>query len=386
MTEPAPRAPGLGELFEQSLTAAFDPSVFRRAALRPPPSFGSVAGLALASGGAALAIGLAHAFVATPGFLRPFSPPVVAAVAVAGVGLYSSLLLLLAVALYGVGNGAGGKGEFERGLQAAAMISALAPLQMMCGWFPAAWPVPALLAAWVAAGSLEGLFNANRGPVRAVCALLAAGAIGLQFVGRTFVDRTRDAYSAAQAVQESAAANAELARSVSALAQQAGDASGAAVFPQGPVSAAPATSGLDLLRGGPAEGDEASSPQTSPLAAPATQAAPPPGIDAAARAMQTSAAGMLDALTPMINMLTTSKSLRPEQQADIKELQGLMRELKTDMASNKKMDNAVFQDKMRRYQSLLMRVMAYSSQAAPAAGGAAKAAPPHLQLPKEDAR
>lgn len=351
MSEPAalPAPPGLMELWEQSLIAVVDPSVLRRAAARPAPSFGSAAGVALLSGTAALAVALAHAFVSNPVFLQQLpSPAITTAVGMAGLGVYASLFLLLSVALYGAGNALGGKGEFERGLQAAAMISALAPLQMLCGWFPSAWIVPALIAGWVAAGALEGLFNANRGPARAVCAVLTAGALGLQFVGRTFVDRTRDAYAATQAMT-----SVETARVTGIAALQAAGA--AAQAGEGPASAGlppqPAASGLDLLRGGPSEDGEAAGPETSPAAATAA--------NTAAQAMQASAAGMLDALTPMLNMLTTSKNLRPEQKTDIKELQGLMQDLKTDMAARKKMDNAVFQAKMRRYQVLLMKVMSY---------------------------
>jgi hypothetical protein len=355
---PAPRAPGCAELFEQSLAAVVDPAVFRRAAARPAPSFGAAGGLAFGAGAAALAVNLAHAAVSSPDILQRFSPAIMAAVGVAALGLYASLLLLLAAALCGIGNVLGGKGEFERGFQAAAMISVMAPVQMLCGWFPAAWFVPALLAAWLAAGALEGLFNARSGPARAVCALLAAGAIGLQFEGRALADRARDAYAATQAA---AAANADLARSMTALAQQAQAMTAAAV----PPGAAPtATSGLDLLRG-PSEGDSAASPSfpTGASAAAPGLAAPAP---AAVQAMQGNAAGMLDALTPMIAMLAASKTLGAQQKADVKELQGLMQDLRTQMISGKRMDNAVFAEKMTRYQALLMRVMSYSAQSKPA--------------------
>jgi DNA anti-recombination protein RmuC len=94
---------------------------------------------------------------------------------------------------------------------------------------------------------------------------------------------------------------------------------------------------------------------------------------------------MLDALTPLLNTLTASRSLRPEQKADIKELQGLMQELKTQMISGKRLDNAVFAEKMSRYQALLLKVMAYSTQAAPAAPAAPPPAMPqvHLKLPQD---
>ena len=88
--------------------------------------------------------------------------------------------------------------------------------------------------------------------------------------------------------------------------------------------------------------------------------------------MQATTAGMLDALTPMLNMLTHLKTLKPGQRADVKELQGLMQDLKTQMASGKRMDNAAFAKKMSRYQSLLLKVMAYSAPAQSAASGASR--------------
>jgi hypothetical protein len=216
----SPRAPGFGELLEQSLLAVVDPSVFRRAAARPAPSFGVAGGLALAAGAATLAAGLAYAVISSPELLRRFTPPILAALGAAALGVYALLVLLFAAALYGIGKGFGGGGDFDRGLQAAAMISVLAPLQMLCNWFPFAWIAPALLAAWAAAGALEGLFDARPGPVRSLCVLLAAGGIGLQAAGRALTDRALGAYGAVQAAKETVAVNADLARSMSALAQR----------------------------------------------------------------------------------------------------------------------------------------------------------------------
>jgi hypothetical protein len=370
----------LAEVFEQSLAAIFDPSVFRRAAARPAPSAGAAAGLALAAGAAALAVDLAHAAISSPGLLQRFSPLVLGAVAVAALGLYGSLLLLFAVMLYGIGNGFGGKGDFERGLQAAAMISVLAPLQMLCNWFPAAWLVPALLAAWVAAGALENLFNARRVPARALCALLAAGAIGLQVGGRMLADRARAVYAATQALKETSEASADLARSMSAFTQQAQALSATA----SPASAPPAASGLDLLRVGPSPGDAAPAPGEQASAAPPPRplgGAPQGTLPPAVQAMQTNTAGMLDALTPMLDTLARAKEMGPVQKADIGELQGLMQDLKTQMISGKRMDNAVFAQRMARYQTLMMKVMSYSAQPQPSAPAAPTAAPdPNVRL------
>lgn len=388
---PPPRAPGLSELFEQSLAAIVDPSVLRRAAARPAPSFGAAGGLALLSGAAAIVVGFAHGLVAGPGLLQTLSPPILAAVGLAALGLYASLALLLAVLLYGAGNGFGGKGEFERGLQAVAMISVLAPAQMLCNWFPAAWIAPALLAAWVAAGALEGLFGAPPAPSRALCALLAAGALGLQFAGRALTGRARDAYAASQSLRAASDANARLAASMTAFTRQAQALSSSAVQ----TSAPPAPSGLDLLRGGPSE--DASAPEAvsapegeAPFPGQPQPAPPPQGMPAAnalagVQAMSANAAGMLDAMTPMLDTLSSSKRLGPRQKADIKELQAMMQDLKSQMTAGRPLSNAAFGAEMARYQALLMKVMAFSAQAQPAAPPPPQAGTKqiHLKLPPE---
>jgi hypothetical protein len=103
--------------------------------------------------------------------------------------------------------------------------------------------------------------------------------------------------------------------------------------------------------------------------------------------MQANAAGMLDALTPMLNMVTASKTASPQQKADIAELQGLMGELKSQMSAGKPMEKAVFAQKMERYQGLMLRVMAHASTARPPATGAPPAAAPNSSLkPAPDGR
>ncbi|MFI5361609.1 MAG: hypothetical protein ACHQ49_06545 [Elusimicrobiota bacterium] len=355
---PAP-APGFGELLEQSVAGLVDPAVFRRAASRPAPSSRASAGLAVAAGAAALAINVSHTLISGHEILdlEHLSPQFLAYIGAAALGFYAALFLLSSVLIYVIGNGFGGRGGFDRAVQAAAMLSILAPLQMLCNWFSVAWIAPSLLAAWAGSNALTGLFNSRTGPARVLCALFAAASIGLQSVGRAMTGRAREAYAAARAVKDVAAANADLARSMTALARQAQAAPGA--------SAVPSTSGLDLLRGGDAAADS-----DGPGSAAPAMSAPPPQLAAAAAAMQTNAAGMLDALTPMLDMLTASKNLPPQQKADIKELQGLMQELKTQMISGKRLDNAVFAQKMSRYQALLLKVMAYSAQTPPAAAGA----------------
>lgn len=382
----APAAPGFTELFEQSLIAVAGPSVFRRAAARPAASFGVSASFALACGAGAAAIAVAHFVVAGQGASLPFSPAVLAAAGVAVAGLYASLLLLLSVLLYAAGGALGKKGEFERGMQAAAVLSVWVPVQALCGWFPYAWFAPALLAAWVAAGALEGLFDANPGGARALALFAAAAAIGVQYLGREFVDRTYDAYVMTQTISSAQAAGLAAMQQAAAAVPPA-PAVAPAAAPAAPAQAS--TSGLDLLRGGLS--DDGDAPPAAPAAAPTqaqtaeasvAQAAAAAANDPAAQALSQSAAGMIDALGPMLNVLTASKNLKPEQKADIRQLQGMMQELKADMASGRKLDNAVFNEKMRRYQALLMKVMA--SAPAPSSGG--PAGPPsavRLQVPQD---
>jgi hypothetical protein len=390
MPEPSPRPapqppgpPGFVELFESSLTALADRSAFRRAAARPCPSFGASAGLALAAGGASLAINLTHAFISSPGLLTQFSPAILAAIGAAALGLYACMLLVLSIMLYGIGNAVGGKGGFERGVQAAAMISVLGPVQMLCNWFPFAWILPALLAAWAAAGALEGLFNARPAPARALCAALAAGAIGLQFVGRTVADRARDAYAATRAMSETAGSSADLARSLSEIQQQAA----AAGAQSGTEAPAIQTSGLDLLRLGGAAVAAVPVGSAEP-AGPADRmpAGTPASMEAAAQALKTNAAGMLDALGPMLDMLANSNTTTPQQKADMKELKNLVSDLKGQLASGRRLDDAAFNAKMARYQQLMMHVMA-GSLALPRAGAAQPAAKKSaIPSPPQDGR
>jgi hypothetical protein len=355
--EPPPSAPGFGELFEQSLTAVVSPGVFRLAAARPAPSFAAAGGLGLAAGAASLAVNLAHAAVESPSLLTRFPPAFVAVIGAAALGLYASALLLLSVMLFGLGHALGGKGGFDRALQAAAMMSVLWPVQMLCSWFAYAWVLPVALAAWVAACALEGLFGANRVSTRAACAVLAAGALGLQMIGRVVADRARQAYAATQAVTQAASAGADLAQRMEAMQRQAEAASGTAAG----APAATAASGLDLLRG---PSDYGAAPQ----AAGATQA---DMMLQSAKGIQASAAGMLDAMAPMMSNLANGKNMTPQQKSDMKELQAMMGDLRTQMASGRRVSDAEFAPKLAKIQQLAVRMMSAAALAPPST-----AAPP----------
>ncbi|MFI5345357.1 MAG: hypothetical protein ACHQ51_03175, partial [Elusimicrobiota bacterium] len=353
---------------------------FRAAAARPAPSFGAAGGLALAAGAASLAVNLAHGIVQSPDLLRRFPPLMMAAVAVAALGLYLSVLLLLAVMLYGLGNALGGKGAFDRGLQAAAMLSVLGPIQMLCNWFPFAWTIPAALAAWTAACALEGLFGSAPAPTRALCAVMGAAALGLQFAGRAVADRAREAYAATQVLSQAAGGDAELAKQMQALQQQA--AAAAAAMPADPASAsapAPAapTSGLDLLKG---PDDDARGPSSAPEPT-AQQAALQQ-----AQGVQTHASGMLDALAPMLNNPALTKSMTPQQKAAMKELQSIIADTKGQLDAGRGVSDPAFAAKMQRIQQLTMQMMSAGLQTPAGAAPPAPAAPAqrHLKLPGDE--
>ncbi|OGS41820.1 MAG: hypothetical protein A2506_01630 [Elusimicrobia bacterium RIFOXYD12_FULL_66_9] len=348
---PAPpaAAPGIAELFEQSLMAlARAPSVFAAAALRPPPSFGAAAGLALAAGAAALVVNLTHGFVSNPDFLQRFPPLMIAVVAVAAFGLYSSLVLLLCVLLYGLGRSLGGTGDFDRALQAAAALSLVAPVQALCNWFPLVWALPALLAAWVAAGALEGLFKTPAFPARAACAGLAGAVIGLQFAGRIFVERAGQAYMLTRAESSALSANDDLARQIQTLQTQA-----AAL---GSTPAAAGTSGLDLLRGPEAETRDAPPAEASPAA-----------MMKDASEVQQQASAMLGTLAPILDNPETTKNMSPQQKADMKDLQVLMKDLQAQMKPGAaRLSETERAKQMSQVQQMTMRMMSAAMQVQPA--------------------
>lgn len=377
---PPPQAPGLGELFEKSLLGIVSPGVYRALAARPAPSFGAAAGLAAACGAASMAVNLAHTAVESPGFFARFSPPIMAAVGMAALGLYASVTLLLAVMLYGMGRAMGGTGDFDRGLQAAAMMSVLWPAQMMCNWFPLAWVLPSALAAWVAACALEGLFGARPWPARTVCAVLGAGALGLQTIARAVGEKAQDALAATQVAAQAAGAQADLARQIQAVQAQAlATAASAPAQPApGTIPGAPAaTSGLDLLRGGPSD-DGPAPAESAPTA--------PQAAVAQARVMQAGAAGMLDSIMPMISNPALTKNMTAAQKADLKELQDLMADLKAQLNSGHSVSDAAFAQKMQRMQALSLKMMTAAAAAQTAAPPPAAKPVPHLKLPDQDSK
>jgi len=335
---PPPSPPSFTEFFEQSLYAlALAPSVFASAAERPAPSFAATGGMALACGGAALAVNLAHAVLLDPSALDKFPPLMTAVVGAAAFGIYISFLLFLSVLFFGLARALGGAGDFSRSVQATAALSLTGPLQALCNWFSAAWILPTLIAAWMASGALEGLFKVKRMPARAVCAVLAAGAIGLQFAGRALMERAEQAYALTRAAAEVSRGNPDLAGQIRALQEQAASAAASQAGP----------SGLELLRG-PAGDEPANQPAAVQAAALTRQAAD----------VQQGAAGMLNAVTPMLETMAADKSLPPQQREDMKAMQDLMKDLQAQMSGKHSTLSPQEQAKrMAQIQQMTMRMM-----------------------------
>ncbi len=347
--QPPPAAPELIELLELSLAGAVSPAVYRGLAARPAPTFKTAAALAMASGAASTAVDLAHNIVANPGFLDKFPLPLMAIAGVSTLGMYGGVTLLLAAVMYGLGNALGGKGAFDRGLQCAAMLSVLWPLQMMCNWFAFAWILPSALAAWVATLALEGLFGAKPWPSRALCTALGCGALALQAVAHVAAVRADEEIGGARATAQDAAAPDDFVKQLQTASESA------APPPDGAASRR-RLSGLDLLRA-PQDGSDAMG-----RAAPAPT---PAEVVEAARGMQADASGMLDAISPLLDNPMIAKNMPPGQKANMAELRALMADLKTQLASGNRVGDAAFARKMRRFQNLTLKIMTEAATTTP---------------------
>jgi hypothetical protein len=109
-------------------------------------------------------------------------------------------------------------------------------------------------------------------------------------------------------------------------------------------------------------------------------------VVAQAQGMQNSAMGMLDAMAPMLNNPAMTKNMTPQQKAGLKELQDIMADMKSQMASGHAVTDPAFAAKMQRIQALSMQMMAAGLQAPPAAAAPAaapKPAQPHLKFSED---
>ncbi|MCR4294542.1 MAG: hypothetical protein NUW21_03335 [Elusimicrobia bacterium] len=356
MSEPAAEkmeapatAPRLGELLELSLTALVNaPGVFAKLDARPAPGPGAAAAAALAWGGLFFALNLVHVALSNPGFLRTYPAWQIAAVGVVGLGAWASLYLLGSSLLYGLGRALGTSGDFDRALLVTAFALAAAPVHALARWVPAAWPVPVLLAAWIAACGLGVLFKANPWAARGACAALAAGVLGVQYgaglLAEKYSDAARMAASAAQTAP-SAEQLAELQRQMRQVQEIALETSELAA-PQG--GGASGGSSLDLLRG-PA-GEEA--PAERP-----TEVQQLAQLEAQGAAANRGMVAMLDSITPLLSNPAITQNMGPEQKADYAELTKMIQQLKEDAAANTITSPQEQQAKMMKLQGLVMRMM-----------------------------
>jgi hypothetical protein len=343
---PAPVRPSLGELFEESLAALVNtPGVFLRLDQRPAPSPVASFALALAWGGVFFALNLVHVLIATPAVLAPYPAWQVAAVGLLGLGIWAAFFLLGGSFLYGLGRTLGPSGDFDRALVVAALALVAAPIQALCGWVPALWFLPTVLSAWIVACGLHGLFKADAWTARGLCALLAAGALGLQYAGSLAVERYAQAALRASQPGPPAAQFRDLQQQVQQIQALAVPPLAATTAPS-----APGASSLDLLRG-PGGNEPARAPSNEERRQQLAQ------MSAQGDAMNKSVAAMLDSMLPMLNNPALTKNMSPQQKADFAELNKIIAEMKDGMTSNAALTPQESRQQMARIQNLMMRML-----------------------------
>lgn len=347
---PAPKAPGIGELLELSLQALVNaPGVFHGLAERPAPGPGASAAAALAWGAAFFALNLVHLGLSYPKMIQAYPPWMVGIVFACGLGAWTALHLLASSLVYAAGRALGAAGDFDRALLVTAVALAAAPIQALCSFFPMAWTVPALLAAWILASGLSSQFKTDPWAARGVCAALAAAVLGLQFGAGVLMER----YAATAQVAAAAAQGAPSPEQLNDLQKQlermqtiTQEAQSGTTAPGD--SAPPSQSGLDLL----------SAPAGTPQAPAApTQREQLAQMSAAGDAMNKSVLGMLNSVEPMLNNPAIQQNMTPLQKSEFNELKQHLAQMKSDIAAGKISTPAEQQAKMLRIQGLVMRMM-----------------------------
>lgn len=360
---PAPRPPGAAELLELALTGLVNaPGVFAKLSARPAPGPGASLLAALAAGALFFALNLTRIALANPGALQPYAPWQIAAVLGAALGLWTALYLLGASLVYVLGRALGSEGDFDRALLVAAFTLAAAPLQALCGWAPAAWPVPALLAAWILACGLSALFKASLWSARGAAAALAAVVLACQYGAGRLID----SYAAGAQLAAAAAQAASSASQLAELQQQMQQVQAVALDAERTSAAPVGGSSLDLLRG-PGAPDEAP--------AEPTQKQQLAQLNASGDAMNKSVVTMLDSLGPMLDNPLITKNMSLQQKADYVELKRMIQDMRTEMSSGKITSPDAQQAKMMKIQSLVMRMMSAGMAGPPAPAPAPPGAP-----------
>lgn len=362
---PPPPPPSPGVLMEQALIALVDaPGAFARLAARPAPSPAASALAGLGWGLAFFGLNLGHA-AASGAAARFAGYPAwqYAAVGAAALAIWAALYLLAAAALYALGRALGGTaGDFDRALEAAAVVAAAGAFQAVAAFVPALWFLPLAAAAWMASCGLAALFGTGAGSARAACAMLAALALAAQFGAGLALDGLARR-AAVAALPEGAADDAGMA----AMRKQLDDAQAIVNQAQSQVQSAaqPAgSSSLDLLRG--PGGEEAPARELTM----AEKRALVENMSAQGDAMNKSVLGMLDSLMPMLEAQTTGKNLSARQKADFADIKKMMNEMRASLQSGKPMTPAQHTEQMNRIQQMSMRLMSAGLATVPPAGAA----------------
>lgn len=342
---PAPVAPKAVELLELSLTALVNaPGVFAKLEARPAPGPGASLLAALAWGAAFFALNLVQVALASPAALQAYAPWQLAAVGALALGVWTSLFLLGASFVYGLGRALGTAGDFDRALLVAAVALAAAPAQALCGRFPGVWIAPALAAGWILACGLSALFKANAWAARAVAAVLAAFVLAAQYGASRLVERYAAGAQLAASAAQAASAGSQLAdlqrqlEQAQAISQEAAQ---TAAAPQG-------ASSLDLLRGPDAD---------APAPAAPTERQQLAQMSASGDAMNKSVITMLDSIGPMLDNPLITKGMTLQQKSDYVELKRMIQDMKSEMVQNKVTTSREQQAKMTKIQGLVMRLM-----------------------------
>lgn len=360
--QPALPAPGLGELFERSLTGlVVGRSAYEPLASRPAPGYGAMTALALAYTVIGLGLNVALTAVASPTQLGAYPTWFYAAVTGGALGFSLAWLLLFAAILFGLSKALGGQGGFERGYLAAAMLFALAPVHSLSGLFPYAWLLPCVLLAWAGAGALSGLSGASFSGALMAFTVLSSLLIAGQGVARAAYAKSQEVLAQNKLLLD-AGANAQNAAALIGTLQQMQQAQGGQPLsggapppvvpelpdgaPAGEQAAQTHASGLDLIGGGEAAQDQR-------VPSPEEQKRMLQQGDM----LRTQVVAMLESITPMMDNPAITKNLDAQGKADVQELRKELAKLKDTTARNVKLSDEEFNATMQKIQKMTMRLM-----------------------------
>ncbi|MBI4679475.1 MAG: YIP1 family protein [Elusimicrobia bacterium] len=375
MTEPAPEdlaaakpakasdqtaelrpAPGLASMLGSSITVLGRPPwVFDEAARAQVPSWWVMAAnvLVFASGGQAAALVLR--LIGSPGPVSPERLVMLHAGAAAATLAASFLIAAVADVIARVADSDAG---FPRSYQVVSLCSGVTVLSLILQQMPALWFVPTVWGFLLLGWGIQRVHGAHAGRTWVFLGVLAAAALAGQWYGNRRLRMVSESAAAASAVMsEMQRLRAELEKSLPAL--QTGGAPPPAAGSEPPAgrlgrSAAGPTGGQDTgsaLRPNAFANPEAMvlPPEDMPPLGPA-EGAVPAQVDAALQ----SSMGLFRAILPMLKNPQLTKSLPPEQAAQIQQLTKMVSQLERNMAQGR---GPTDQD-LAKIMQMLMRAQA----------------------------